>query len=66
MGTTQLPNTSIRISVNGIAKTIVTTDENGMFTYNSSKFIVGDVIRVEMKANGSYTGAKEVTVMGNE
>lgn len=61
-GTTQIPNTTIRISLNGVTKTTMITDENGAFTYKNSKLAVGDIIKIEMKIDGTYTGAKEVTV----
>lgn len=61
-GTTQIPNTTIRISLNGVTKTTMITDENGAFTYKNSKLAVGDIIKIEMKIDGTYTGTKEVTV----
>ncbi|EUJ24333.1 BspA family leucine-rich repeat surface protein, partial [Listeria cornellensis] len=54
-----------RMSVNGVAKTTLTTDEQGDFTYNNSTLVAGDVVKAEMKINGAYTGAKEVTVVDN-
>ncbi|EUJ22839.1 hypothetical protein [Listeria cornellensis] len=65
VGRTTLPKTPIRMSVNGVAKTTLTTDEQGDFTYNNSTLVAGDVVKAEMKINGAYTGAKEVTVVDN-
>lgn len=55
----------LRISVNGIAKTIITTDNEGEFAYKNSKLVAGDIVRVEMKIDGVYTSAKEIVVTGS-
>ncbi|MBC2321736.1 Ig-like domain-containing protein [Listeria booriae] len=61
-GSTKNPNTTIRISINGSAKAVITTDAIGKFIYNNSKLVTGDKIKVEMKIEGIFSASKEVTV----
>ncbi|EUJ25285.1 glycoprotein [Listeria cornellensis FSL F6-0969] len=61
-GSTLKPNTQIRISINGVTKINITTNATGQFTYNNSKLAVGDIVKVEMKVEGVFAVAKEVTV----
>ncbi|MBC2324682.1 Ig-like domain-containing protein, partial [Listeria booriae] len=65
-GKTKNPSTSVRISLNGTTKTVITTGADGTFTYNISKLIAGDIIKVEMRVDGAYTVSKEVTVTPGE
>ncbi|MBC1574017.1 DUF5011 domain-containing protein [Listeria booriae] len=61
-GSTLNPKTTIRISVNKAVKSTMITDDKGLFVYNNSKLVVGDVIKVEMKVDGVFVVSKEVTV----
>lgn len=63
-GTTRLPKTMIRMRVNGQPKTVILTDENGMFTYKNSKLAKGDMVQIEMKIDGIYTAVKEILIVG--
>ncbi|MBC1459094.1 toxin Cry1Ac domain D-VI-related protein [Listeria newyorkensis] len=57
-----IPSGKLRISVDGKAKTVVTADAQGNYSYFISGVTVGQVIKVELKENSAYTSFAETTV----
>lgn len=43
------PNSQLRISINGVAKTVIKADKDGHYSWRTSKLSVGNVVRVEMR-----------------
>lgn len=57
-------NIQVRISQNGVAKTIIWSDvETGAYSWNVSPLVVNDVIKVETKVGSEYSSSVEFKVV---
>ncbi|MBC1984189.1 Ig-like domain-containing protein [Listeria booriae] len=60
------PNSQVRISLNDVTKSVVTSDDNGNFSYYIGTLVKDDVVKVELSVNGAYSVSKEVTVTSDD
>ncbi|MBA3926632.1 toxin Cry1Ac domain D-VI-related protein [Listeria rustica] len=63
---TATPNAKLRISINGVAKAVVTADATGNYTYATGALVAGTEVKVEMRNSltGAYDTSKSVVVSG--
>ncbi|MBC1795816.1 hypothetical protein HCA55_03715 [Listeria booriae] len=57
-----VPSGKLRVSVDGRAKTVITADADGNYSYFISGIKADEVIKVELKENGVYGPFAETTV----
>ncbi|MBC2241997.1 Ig-like domain-containing protein, partial [Listeria booriae] len=57
-----VPSGKLRVSVDGRAKTVITADTDGNYSYFISGIKADEVIKVELKENGVYGPFAETTV----
>ncbi|WP_088815958.1 MULTISPECIES: Ig-like domain-containing protein [Listeria] len=60
------PLSKVRISLNGAAKAVTTSDADGNYSYLVGALKVGDVVKVELQESGVYGSSKQVTVTAGD